>query len=78
LVADAVHDSFTDLAPLADQIGIDIGGGLSGARSLDITRAYVRSFFDRHLRGPRQSLLDQPSRRYPEVTFCSPEGQTWP
>jgi predicted dienelactone hydrolase len=72
VVAGAVHASFTDLALLADQAGIDIGGGLSGARSLDITRAYVRAFFDQHLRGRPQALLDQPSRRYPEVTFCSP------
>jgi len=42
------------------------------ARSLDITRAYVRAFFDQHLRGRPQALLDQPSPRYPEVTFCSP------
>ena len=46
---------------------------LPGARSLDITRAYVRAFFDQHLRGKPQALLDQPSPRYPEVTFCSPE-----
>jgi dienelactone hydrolase len=72
VVAGAVHASFTDLALLADQTGIDIGAGLSGARSLDITRAYVRAFFDQHLRGRPQALLDQPSPRYPEVTFCSP------
>ena len=72
VVAGAVHASFTDLALLADQTGIDTGAGLSGARSLDITRAYVRAFFDQHLRGRPQALLDQPSQRYPEVTFCSP------
>jgi len=72
VVASAVHASFTDLALLADQVGIDIGTGLSGARSLEITRAYVRAFFDQHLRGIPQALLDQPSPRYPEVTFCSP------
>jgi len=74
LVAGAVHASFTDLALLADQVGIDIDAGLSGARSLDITRAYVRAFFDQHLRGEPQPLLNQPSRRYPEVTFCFPGG----
>jgi dienelactone hydrolase len=73
VVAGAVHASFTDLALLADQAGIDIGGDLSGARSLDITRAYVRAFFDQHLRSKPQSLLDEPSARYPEVTFCSPQ-----
>ena len=73
LVAGAMHASFTDLALLADQSGIDIGAGLPGARSVDITRAYVRAFFDQHLRSEPQALLDQPSPRYPEVTFCSPE-----
>jgi hypothetical protein len=71
VMADAVHASFTDLALLADQIGLDIGAGTSGARCVDITRAYVRAFFDLHLRGQPQTLLDQPSPRYPEVTFCS-------
>jgi dienelactone hydrolase len=73
LVVGAMHASFTDLALLADQSGIDIGAGLPGARSVDITRAYVRAFFDQHLRSEPQALLDQPSPRYPEVTFCSPE-----
>jgi dienelactone hydrolase len=70
LVSGAVHASFTDLALLADQIGIDVGAALPGARSLDITRAYVLAFFDQHLRrgGGPQALLDQPSPRYPEVT----------
>jgi dienelactone hydrolase len=72
VVAGAVHASFTDLALLADQVGIDTGAGLSGARSLDITRAYVLAFFDLHLGGNPQTLFDQPSPRYPEVTFCSP------
>ena len=76
LVAGAVHASFTDLGLLADQAGVDVGAGLSGSRSLDITRAYVRAFFDQHLRSEPQALLDQPSPRYPEVTFCSPEPET--
>jgi len=74
VVAGAVHASFTDLGLLADQFGIDIGAGIPGARSLDITRAYVLAFFDQHLRGRPQALLDQPSPRYPEVTFCSPKA----
>jgi dienelactone hydrolase len=72
VVAGAVHASFTDLALIANQSGIDLGAGLSGDRSLDITRAYVRAFFDRHLHGRPQALLDQPSPHYPEVMFCSP------
>ncbi len=70
LVAGAVHASFTDLALLAGQAGLDTDAGVPGTRSLDITRAYVRAFCDQHLRGRPQLLLDQPSPRYPEVTFC--------
>ncbi len=76
VVAGAVHASFTDLVLLADQLGIDIDAHLPGARSLDITRAYVRAFFDQHLRGRPQALLDQPSPRYEEVMFCSPDAKT--
>ena len=72
VVAGAVHGSFTDLALLADQIGIEVEAHLPGARSLEITRAYVRACFDQHLRGEPQVLLDGPSPRFPEVTFCSP------
>jgi hypothetical protein len=75
VVAGAVHASFTDLAFLADQIGIGIEAGIPGTRSLEITRAYVRAFFDQHLRSNPQALLDQPSPRYPEVTFCDPAGR---
>jgi len=76
VVAGAVHASFTDLGLLADQTGIDTGAAVPGARSLDITRAYVRAFFDQHLRSRPPALLDQPSARYPEVRFCSPETET--
>ena len=72
VVAGAIHASFTDLPLVADQAGIDVGAHLPGARSLDITRAYVLAFFDEHLRGERQSLLDGPSARYPEVGFRFP------
>ncbi|TCC54077.1 alpha/beta hydrolase [Kribbella capetownensis] len=76
LVEGAIHASFTDLVLLADQAGIYVGAGLSGARSLDISSAYVRAFVDQHLRETPQALLDRPSPRYPEVTFCSPEAET--
>ena len=75
VVAGAVHASFTDLGLLAVQFGLDIGAGIPGARSLDITRAYVLAFFDQHLRGRPQALLDQPSPHYREVTFCSPNDE---
>ena len=45
---------------------------LTGTRSAEITRRYVRAFFDLHLRGEPQHLLDAPSARCPEVVFCAP------
>ncbi|WP_156077364.1 alpha/beta hydrolase family protein [Saccharothrix sp. NRRL B-16314] len=72
LVTGAVHASFTDYDLLARQIGVDLGGDLTGTRSAEITRRYVRAFFDLHLRGEPQHLLDAPSARYPEVVFRAP------
>ncbi|GAA3588937.1 hypothetical protein GCM10022419_084160 [Nonomuraea rosea] len=71
VVTGAEHASFTDVPLLAEQLGIDHGAAMTGARSTQITRAYVAAFFARHLRQKTQPLLDKPSARYPEVKFCS-------
>ncbi|MEV8633051.1 alpha/beta hydrolase [Streptosporangium sp. NPDC051023] len=76
VVAGAAHASFTDLPLLADQLGVPHGAEISGARSLEITGQYVHAFFDLHLRGERQPLLDGPSARYPEVKHCSVDTKT--
>jgi dienelactone hydrolase len=76
LLTGAVHVSFTDYGTLIDQLGIDAGAEVSGARSLEITRRYVGAFFDLHLRRRPQLLLDKPSARYPEVTFCMVKSRT--
>ncbi|GAA3463201.1 hypothetical protein ACFFSW_01785 [Saccharothrix longispora] len=60
----------------ADRLGLDFGATLPGDRAGAITRAHVRAFVDRHLRGRSGPLLDAPSPRYPEVAFCSPENAT--
>jgi dienelactone hydrolase len=69
MVTGTVHASYTDLGPLADQLGVDIGAATDGERAVDITRAYVRAFFDQHLRCEHEPLLTAPSPAYPEVTF---------
>ncbi|MBC2876541.1 MULTISPECIES: alpha/beta hydrolase family protein [Streptomyces] len=75
-VAGADHFSFSDFPFLGDQLlppGTPYpGSGLSGRRSLDITRSYVAAFFDRHLRGIPQPLLAGPTRANPEVRFNRP------
>ncbi|MEU4745534.1 alpha/beta hydrolase [Actinosynnema sp. NPDC023658] len=69
LVVDGmVHPSFTDLGVLAGQLGVDLGAAVGGERGAAITRAHVRAFFDLHLRGVPQPLLDGPS---PDSTSSS-------
>ncbi|TDB80603.1 alpha/beta hydrolase [Micromonospora sp. KC721] len=76
VVAGTVHASFTDVALLAEQVGIGSGADLPPIRSIEITRAYTRAFLDLHLRNRIQPVLDGSSPRYPEVMFCVPERRT--
>jgi hypothetical protein len=69
MVTGTVHPSFTDLGVLASQLGIDLGATIDAERALGVTRAYVRAFFDQHLRHTPRALMAGPSARYPEVTF---------
>ncbi|MGW3992530.1 alpha/beta hydrolase family protein [Amycolatopsis sp. NPDC004772] len=69
-VAGVVHPSFTDIGLVGEQLGLDFGATTPAVRGQAITAAYVRAFFDQHLRGRPQPLLDQPSGRYPEVAFA--------
>ncbi|MDF5755151.1 alpha/beta hydrolase [Spongiactinospora sp. TRM90649] len=65
------HQSFTDGPLLTGTLGIEpVYGALTGARAAELTRTYVAAFLDQHLKSRRQPLLDKPSSRYPEVTFC--------
>ncbi|MCC5576405.1 alpha/beta hydrolase [Microtetraspora sp. AC03309] len=76
LVTGAAHTSFTDHGVLMDQLGIEDGADIPGARAMTITRRYVAAFFDQHLRKKPQPLLNKPSANYPEVKFCAPEKKT--
>ena len=76
VVAGAEHASFTNDLLLVEQLGVHHNADLPGARALEITRAYVGAFFDRHLRHEPRPLLDKPSPRYPEVKICSPDTKT--
>jgi dienelactone hydrolase len=74
-ITDMGHMDFTDYRPFLDQLGGAAGyppelfGPLDGTRALNITRAYVHAFFNRHLAGRDGQLVEQPSTRFPEVTF---------
>ncbi|WP_410571184.1 esterase [Amycolatopsis sp. cmx-4-61] len=69
-VTGTVHRSFTDIGLVGEQLGLGFGATTPAVRAQAITAAYVRAFFDRHLRGRPQPLLDQPSAQYPEVVFA--------
>ncbi|MCG5215266.1 alpha/beta hydrolase [Streptosporangium soli] len=72
-VAGSGHFTFIDLPVLGGQLGLSTPDApLSGRRSGEITRDYVGAFFDLHLRGIRQPLLDGPSTANPEVKFQTP------
>jgi dienelactone hydrolase len=70
MVSGTVHASFTDLGVLAGQLGVDLGASIDAERAVAVTRAYLRAFFDQHLRCRPQPLLAAPSPTYPEVTFA--------
>ncbi|MEU3616242.1 alpha/beta hydrolase [Streptomyces sp. NPDC006872] len=72
-VTGAEHFSFTDLPCLAGQLGLsDPAVPLSGERGWYITRDYVAAFFDLHLQGIPQPILDGPGAAYPEVVVRQP------
>ncbi len=72
-VSGAGHFSFTDIPWLAEQLGLpDPEVPLPGERGWYITRDYVGAFFDLHLRGIPQPLLQGPAPSHPEVEFHRP------
>jgi predicted dienelactone hydrolase len=70
VVAGMAHPSFTDIGLVGEQLGLDFGATTPAVRGQAITAAYVRAFFDQHLRGKAQPLLAEPSTQYPEVGFA--------
>ncbi|MGC9539122.1 alpha/beta hydrolase family protein [Streptomyces sp. UG1] len=71
-VAGADHGSFTDVPLLAELAGIPDTAPMPYERSQVLTRAYVAAFFDLHLKGVPQPVLDGPSPENPEVTVRLP------
>ena len=63
----AMHNSFSDMPFIAPERYSNIE--INAERALTITNAYLLAFFDRYLRGRRQSLLKASDRMFPEVTL---------
>jgi predicted dienelactone hydrolase len=70
----AGHFNFFDQAllsepTLARMFGAAGVGPIDQVRALEVTRRYVRAFFDTHLKTTRDVLLDGPSAEFSEVQF---------
>ncbi|WP_461020611.1 alpha/beta hydrolase [Streptomyces daliensis] len=73
------HNSFTDyqilLPALDDRLGLPSGlrdgmiGTVGAERFTRSRRVYLLAFFEQHLRGRHQPVLDGPSPRHPDVRF---------
>ncbi len=64
------HIDLTDLtyvSPIFPTSGFS--GPIGSQRAHDIINAYSLAFFDRHLKGRPEALLDGPAEHYPEVIF---------
>lgn len=66
------HYDFT-LLPLLTPLApyLKLKGPLEGNRAIQIVTDYMLAFFDKHLKGLAEPLLDGPSPAYPEVIFDS-------
>jgi predicted dienelactone hydrolase len=65
------HMNFTDLPFL--MTSVPLTGEIEQPRMQQIVNAYVRAFFDEHLKGKESDLLHGRSTAYPEVTFRAKE-----
>jgi predicted dienelactone hydrolase len=73
------HDAYDDTEALLPQAAGTIGyppdlvvqllGTIDPARAIATVRAYLRAFFDLHLRHRDRHLLDGPSPRFPDIDF---------
>ncbi|HXR47277.1 MAG TPA: choice-of-anchor tandem repeat GloVer-containing protein [Candidatus Limnocylindrales bacterium] len=85
-LASTVHGSFADWDLIVDSATLKAqfttsmsGQFLPPVRVSQIRRAYLLSFFNKHLRGEDDHLLDGPSPAYPEVLqFLSKSGSSVP
>lgn len=80
-LANAAHNSYTDLQSLAPQVAPALGvppsmvqqliGTVDPVRSVLAVRTYLRAYFDRFVRGHDGHLLDGPSAAFPEIEFLA-------
>lgn len=63
------HNDYSDFTLLNLFKKFKVLGPIEGRRMVDITRRYTLAFFNTHVKGEPDALLNSPSSNYPEVTF---------
>ncbi|KAI9162995.1 putative 1-alkyl-2-acetylglycerophosphocholine esterase [Paramyrothecium foliicola] len=69
LVAGSQHLDFSDATFWKTVDTNFTRGPIDGLRMVDVTRTYLKAFFDETLLGKEQPILDGPSEEWPEVTI---------
>ncbi|KAI0426962.1 hypothetical protein F5Y09DRAFT_47351 [Xylaria sp. FL1042] len=76
----SLHVDFTDLAFWKEVTDVKAHssslGDINGYRQVNITRTFVRAFFDFTLRDVPEPILDGPSNVWPEVIYVTVENGT--
>lgn len=76
----SAHGTFLDLTYVLNVLGLagalpseveELLGSIDGTRAFGIVTTYVRTFFDRVLKGKESILFDGPNGKFPEVAFES-------
>jgi dienelactone hydrolase len=71
-IRDALHGNFEDLALAKKYIKLDgIVGPIDGEKFFNITKYYVRTFFDKYVKEVPGLVIEDLSSTYPEVIFES-------
>ncbi|MGE7434470.1 alpha/beta hydrolase family protein [Kitasatospora sp. NPDC001175] len=70
-VAGSDHGTFTDNPLFFEKLGLPEPPGttIGAERGVQLTREYVAAFFDLHLKGIDQPILDGPTPDNPEISF---------
>jgi hypothetical protein len=77
------HSNSIDRGVLVEQLGLtglftpeqwrNLYGDVGVERGLELVRTYSLAFFDHHLRGGEQPLLEDPGAFHPELVVVDPD-----
>jgi hypothetical protein len=78
-IKDALHGNFCDMTLAKKHIKAEgIVGPIDGEKFLKIMEYYVRTFFDKYVKGASGLVIEDLSATYPEVIFKSRNERTHP